>query len=147
MADRLSQHGKSGMIAWNGTSWVNITADEGKLITLPYADPDNFVSGTTASMTGTTSTSLIGVPGAGLRNYITTIIVSNSHASVGTDVVIQDGSGGTTLITIPAAYGYGGAIISLPTPLRQPTANTALFCANVTTGAAVKVSAIGYKGA
>lgn len=147
MADRLNQHNKSGVMAWNGTAWVNAAADEGKLITLPYADPDNFVSGTTASMTGTTSTSLVAAPGAGLHNYITTIIVSNSHASVGTDVVIQDGNGGTTLLTIPAAYGYGGAVITLPTPLRQPTANTALYCANVTTGAAVKVSAVGYKGA
>ena len=98
-------------------------------------------------MTGTTSTSLVAAPGAGLRNYITTIIVSNSHATVGTDVIIQDGSGGTTLMTIPAAAVYGGAVINLPVPLRQPTANTAIFCANVTTGASTKVSAVGYKGA
>ena len=125
-----------------------ITDLVGKLITLPYSNPENFVSGAiTTAMTGTTSTSLVAAPGAGLRNYITTIIVSNAHASVGTDVVIQDGSGGTTLITIPAAFAYGGAIITLPTPLRQPTTNTALFCANVTTGASTKVSAVGYKGA
>jgi hypothetical protein len=128
---------------------VNLIADlVGKLITLPYANPENFVSGAiTTAMTGTTSTSLVGAPGAGLRNYITTIIVSNAHATVGTDVIIQDGSGGTTLLTIPAAAVYGGAVINLPVPLRQPTANTALFCANVTTGASTKVSAVGYKGA
>lgn len=120
----------------------------GKQIVLPYANPENFVSGAiTTAMTGTTSTSLVAAPGAGLRNYITTIIVSNSHATVGTDVVIQDGSGGTTLLTIPAAAVYGGAVIQLPTPLRQPTTNTALYCANVTTGASTKVSAVGYKGA
>lgn len=120
----------------------------GKLITLPYANPENFVSGAiTTAMTGTTSTSLVAAPGAGLRNYITTIIVSNAHASVGTDVIIQDGSGGTTLLTIPAASVYGGAVINLPVPLRQPTTNTAIYCANVTTGASTKVSAVGYKGA
>jgi len=120
----------------------------GKLIVLPYANPENFVSGAiTSAMTGTTSTSLVGAPGAGLRNYITTFIVSNAHATVGTDVVIQDGNGGTTLLTIPAAAVYGGAVITLPTPLRQPTTNTALYCANVTTGASTKVSAVGYKGA
>lgn len=119
----------------------------GKQIVLPYANPENFVSGAiTTAMTATTSTSLVAAPGVGLRNYITTIIVSNAHATVGTDVAIQDGSGGTTLLTIPAAAVYGGAVINLPVPLRQPTTNTALFCANVTTGASTKVSAVGYKG-
>ena len=119
----------------------------GRLVSAPYCIPENTVSGAiTTAMTGTTSTSLVAAPGAGLRNYITTLIISNAHASVGTDVVIQDGSGGTTLLTIPAAAVYGGAVINLPVPLRQPTANTALFCANTTTGASTKVSAVGYKG-
>lgn len=128
---------------------VNLVADlVGKLIVLPYANPENFVSGAiTTAMTGTTSTSLIAAPAAGLRNYITQITVSNSHATVGTDVIIQDGSGGTTLYTIPAAAVYGGAVVHFPTPLRQPTTATALYCANVTTGASTKVSASGYKGA
>lgn len=120
----------------------------GKQIVLPYANPENFVSGCiSTAMTGTTSTSLIAAPAAGLRNYITQITVSNSHATVGTDVIIQDGSGGTTLYVIPAAAVYGGAILNFPTPLRQPTTATALYCANVTTGASTKVSASGYKGA
>lgn len=124
-----------------------ITDMVGKLIVLPYANPENFVSGAiTSAMTGTTSTSLIAAPASGLRNYITTIIVSNAHATVGTDVIIQDGSGGTTLLSIPAAAVYGGAVITLPTPLRQPTTATAIYCANVTTGASTKVSAVGYKG-
>jgi len=124
-----------------------ITDLVGKLITLPYANPENFVSGAiTTAMTGTTSTSLIAAPAAGLRNYITQITVSNSHATVGTDVVIQDGSGGATLYTIPAAAVYGGAVLTFPVPLRQPTTATAIYCANVTTGASTKVSASGYKG-
>jgi hypothetical protein len=118
----------------------------GKQIVLPYSISENLVSGVISSaMTATTSTSLVAAPGAGLRNYITTIIVSNSHASVGTDVIIQDGSGGATLMVIPAGSVYGGSVISLPNALRQPTANTVLFCANVTTGASTKVSAVGYK--
>jgi len=119
----------------------------GKLLVLPYSNPENFVSGTTAAMTGTTTTSLIAAPASGLRNYITQITVSNSHATVGTDVLIQDGSGGTTLYVIPAAAVYGGAVLTFPAPLRQPTTATAIFCANVTTGASTKVSASGYKGA
>lgn len=120
----------------------------GKLIVLPYANPENFVSGCISSaMTGTTSTSLIAAPASGLRNYITQITVSNSHATVGTDILIQDGDGGTTLYVIPAASVYGGATVTFPTPLRQPTTATALYCANVTTGSSTKVSASGYKGA
>jgi hypothetical protein len=65
-----------------------ITDLVGKLITLPYANPENFVSGAiTSAMTGTTSTSLIAAPGSGLRNYITQITVSNAHATQGTDVL------------------------------------------------------------
>lgn len=127
---------------------VQLVADlVGKLIVLPYANPENFVSGAiTSAMTGTTSTSLVAAPAAGLRNYITQITVSNAHATVGTDVIIQDGSGGTTLYVIPAAAVYGGAVLTFPTPLRQPTTATAIYCANVTTGASTKVSASGYKG-
>lgn len=127
---------------------ANLISDlVGKLIVLPYANPENFVSGAiTTAMTSTTTTSLIAAPAAGLRNYITQITVSNSHATVGTDIIIQDGSGGTTLYTIPAAAVYGGAVLTFPTPLRQPTTATAIFCANVTTGASTKVSASGYKG-
>jgi hypothetical protein len=120
----------------------------GKLIVLPYANPENFVSGAiTSAMTGTTSTSLIAAPASGLRNYITQITVSCAHATQGTDIIIQDGSGGTTLYVIPAAALYGGAAITFPTPLRQPTTATAIYCANVTTGSSTKVSASGYKGA
>lgn len=124
-----------------------ITDLTGKQIILPYANPENFVSGCISSaMTGTTSTSLIAAPASGLRNYITQITVSNSHATVGTDILIQDGSGGTTLYVIPAAAVFGGAVLTFPTPLRQPTTATAIYCANVTTGANTKVSASGYKG-
>jgi hypothetical protein len=128
---------------------ANLIADlVGKLIVLPYSNPENFVSGAiTTAMTGTTTTSLIAAPAAGLRNYITQITVTNEHATVGTSIIIQDGSGGTTLYTIPAAAVYGGAVVTFPTPLRQPTTATAIFCANVTTGASTKVSASGYKGA
>lgn len=128
---------------------VQFVADlVGKQIVLPYANPENFVSGAiTSAMTGTTSTSLVAAPASGLRNYITQCTASNSHATVGTDIILQDGSGGTTLYTIPAAPAYGGATLTFPTPLRQPTTATALFVANVTTGSNTKISCSGYKGA
>lgn len=126
---------------------VFITDLVGKQIMLPYANPENFVSGTiTSAMTGTTSTSLVASPGGSLRNYITQCTFSNSHATVGTDMILQDGSGGTTLYVIPTAPAFGGATIVFPTPLRQPTTATALYVANVTTGSNTKASCSGYKG-
>lgn len=126
---------------------VQLVADlVGKLIVLPYANPENFVTGTTAAMTGTTSTSLIAAPAGSLRNYITQISCVNSHATVGTFVSVQDGNGGTNLFTLAAASVFGGETITFPVPLRQPTTATALYVADVTTGANVICSATGYKG-
>lgn len=126
---------------------VQLVADlVGKLIVLPYANPENFVSGTTSAMTSTTSTLLVASPGGSLRNYITSIQCKNSHATVGTFVTVQDGSGGTALMTLAAASVYGGDNVPLPTPLRQPTTATGLYVADVTTGANVICSAQGYKG-
>lgn len=127
---------------------VQLVADlVGKLIVLPYSNPENFVSGVTAAMTGTTSTSLLAAPASGLRNYVTHIIVTNSHATVGTFILIQDGSGGTTLYEAYAVATGGGFSITFPVPLRQPTTATALFVQNVTTGSNTIASASGYKGA
>lgn len=118
----------------------------GKIVTQPYALRANLVSGLTAAMTGTTSTAVtgIGAPGASLFNYITSLTCGNSHATVGTFVELQDGSGGTTFYTVPAAPAYGGASPTFPAPLKQPTANTALFVKDTTTGANVICSASGY---
>jgi hypothetical protein len=127
---------------------VTVTGGALSVTTAGGVSSANYISGVIATaMTGTTSTSLLAAPAAGLRNYITQITVSNSHATVGTDVVIQDGSGGATLYVIPAAAVYGGAAISFPTPLRQPTTATAIYAQNVTTGSSTKVSASGYKAA
>jgi hypothetical protein len=127
---------------------VNQRCDEyGNAIAWPYAHRANLIQGLTAAMTGTTSTAVtgMGAPGAGLYNYITTIACGNSHATVGTFVEFQDGSGGTTFWTVPAGATYGGAVIQLPAPLKQPTANTALYVKNTTTGANVICSAVGFK--
>lgn len=118
----------------------------GKQIVLPYANPENFVSGVTAAMTGTTSTSLIGAPAGSLRNYLTQLICTNSHATVGTFVIVQDGSGGTTIYEGYAAAVGGGFSLSFPVPLKQPTVATALFVQDVTTGANVICAGSGYKG-
>lgn len=107
------------------------------------------VKGLTAAMTSTTSTLVtgMGTPAASTFNYITQITIGNSHATVGTFVEFQDGNGGTTFYTAPAAAVYGGATLSFPTPLKQTTAATALYCKNTTTGANVIVSVTGFQAA
>lgn len=120
-----------------------ITDILGKQVVLPYALPGSATDGT-ANSTGTSNTSVIAAPGAGIRLYITTLVVTNAHATVGTKVSIKDGT--TTRLTVYAAANGGGAAIKLPTPLRL-TANTALQFANGTTGADVDVSAVGYTAA
>jgi hypothetical protein len=123
------------------------TTNAGTFAVQNTAVPQTLASGTiSTAMTGTTSTSLIGATASNYI-YITQVTVSNSHATVGTDVVLQDGSGGTTLYVIPAAAVYGGATVTFPkdAPLKVPTVGNALYCANVTTGASTKVSASGWK--
>lgn len=123
---------------------VQLVADlVGKLITLPYANPENFVNGTTAAITDTTSTSTIASAGGSLRNYITSACVTNSHATVGTFVKILEGS--NIIWEVYAAPLGGGACATFPVPLKGAAA-TAINCQPVTTGANVICTASGYKG-
>lgn len=119
----------------------------GKQIVLPYANPENFLNGEiTAAMTATTSTALtgMGAQGGSFRVYATSCTFSNSHATVGTMINLQDGSGGAVIWQAPAASVFGGAVVVFPTPIKT-TANTGLFAVNVTTGSNTFVSCTGYK--
>ena len=121
---------------------VNLIADlVGKLITLPYANPENFVSGT-ANAADTSDTAVLAAAGAGVRNYVTSIVVHNSSA---TDayVTVKDGSTGKLVVPAPA---NSGATHTLPVPLRG-TANTAVNFAASTAVTTMYVSMVGYKGA
>lgn len=113
----------------------------GKLVNHPYAVPERYTSGVTAAITGTANTSVIAAPGAGLKLYVTHVLVTNSHATVGTVVEIKNGT--TVLYRGNAAAAGGGFSVTLPVPLVL-TANTALNAANVTTGSNTYVSASGY---
>lgn len=131
----------NGAAVANGDA-VRAQADiNGKQVILPYSIPELSISGATAAMTGTGDTSVIASPGAGLRNYITHILVTNSHATVGTVVEIKSAT--TVLYRGYAAPVGGGFAIHFPTPLRC-AANEALNAANITTGSNTYVSASGF---
>jgi len=127
---------------------VQLVADlVGKQIVLPYANPENFVSGVTPTITGTQTVLVLPSPGAGLRNYITSLTITNA-VNTGTVVSLKDGTNGTAIWSGYCGTQTVGSIqVAFPVPLRQPTAGTALNCFNVTNGASVIVSAQGYKGA
>lgn len=106
----------------------------------------NFVSGTTAAMTGTTSTQVIAAV-ASNRIYVTSISCVNSHATVGTFVTVQDGSGGTALRTMAAGAVFQGDEANGGfAPLFKTTSGNGVFVADVTTGANVICNAAGYSG-
>lgn len=104
----------------------------------------------TSAMTGTTSTSLIALTASNYI-YITNCTTSNGSTTVSTDILLQDGSGGTTIYVLPApaasvaTTGGGGGSFSFPVPLKVPTVGGALFAANVTTSSSTKISCSGFK--
>ena len=103
-------------------------------------------SGYTAAITGVVATDVIVAPGAGLFTYITQVLVTNSHATVGTLVTIQT-EDGTGLYAGYAAPAGGGFSVSFTVPIKMPVANKKLQAICGTTGANVYVSASGYKAA
>lgn len=113
-------------------------------INRPWAPKARWVFGTTAAMTGTTSTQLLAAV-ASNKLYLTTLTCGNSHATVGTFVNVQDGSGGATLWTVPAAAVYGGATLNLVPP-PSTTSGNGVFVVDATTGANVICSGAGYSG-
>lgn len=121
-----------------------IAGADGVLIVRPYCGLEDIVSGVDTDTDGS-STSVISAPGAGIRLYITSVIVKNTHASTDAYVDIRDGTAGSVLATIPAPAA-GGAIVSFPVPLRL-TSNTACAVdpsAGVTT---IITTVVGFKAA
>lgn len=127
----------------NGQLQSMVTDLVGKLIVLPYANPENFVMGTTAAVTDTTSTSVIASAGGSLRNYITQCTGTNSSATTGTFIKILDGA--SIIYEAYAGISGGGFVAVFPTPLKG-TAATAVNAQAVTTGTNFIVSCSGYKG-
>jgi hypothetical protein len=100
-------------------------------------------SGYTGAITGVAATDVIAAPGAGLFTYVTQILVTNSHATVGTLVTIQT-EDGTGLYAGYAAPAGGGFSVTFTVPIKMPVANKKLQAICGTTGANVYVSASGY---
>ena len=118
----------------------------GKQVVYPYAIPAETwqYAGPTGGITDTADDAIRAAGGAGVRHYLTNLTVINAHATVGTEVVIKDGS--TVIHRGYAAAAGGGYVIQFSPPLRG-TAATALNVACITTGSATVVSASGFSAA
>lgn len=100
---------------------------------------------TSQSVTDTTSTALTNFSAvASTHNYVSAITVHNAHATTNGYVKLQDGSGGTTIWVLPAP-ATGGTTHNFDPPLRQPTANTALYFASSASITTIYVSVTGFQ--
>lgn len=102
------------------------------------------IKSTAQSVTANTSTAATNFGAvASTKNCITHITVWNSSATAGY-VALQDGSGGTAFAYVPCPAG-GGATLNFDPPLRQPTANTALYFSASPNASTVYVTINGFQ--
>lgn len=117
---------------------------DGVAITRPHAPLEDQLQENKTNTDGS-STAMTGgfaAPGANIRLYLTTLIISNSSATFVT-VDIRDGSGGAVLMTVPVP-ATGGVVLNLPVPLKF-TANTAAAFDGSAAASTISVTMIGFK--
>lgn len=108
----------------------------------------NSVYGNSGAITVDTAVDVLAATGAGLKYKITNIIVTNSHADVGTLVTIRDEDGAVILEGYASAAG-GGFVINANAnnPIIAPTADKKLQAICETVGSNVYVFINAYKEA
>ncbi len=126
------------MVAANDRTNARFGID-GVEITRPQTNLEDIVSGN-ASNTDGTSTSLIGAQAAGIKTYLTMIIVTNTSAS---NIYVEIKDGTTAKLTIPCPAN-SGAIVPLPVPIGG-TAATAWNFDPSAAATTIFCSAIGFK--
>lgn len=120
---------------------VNIAASQSVGLTSGLHPGRAALKSGTASATTTNSTSVIAGTASNYL-YITSVVVHNS-STTDSRVTLQDGSGGTSLLVLPAP-AKGGAVYSLAVPLLIPTLGNGLFFAAGDAATTMYVSATGY---
>jgi len=109
----------------------------GRTVTKPFSPEESRIEGYN-SVVSTSVTTLVAAAGAGLRNYITDIMIANSGATT-TIITFKDGAGSVLGYTI-APTGGGSNMIGMAVPMRtganatfdfQPTAASSIIYATV----------------
>lgn len=120
----------------------NYAGTDGVKLVRPHCGLEDIVSGLLANTDGA-STSVIAAQGAGIRTYITTVIIANTSATAVT-VDLRDGAAGSVKATFPVPANTSGVICNLPVPLGF-TANTAVCMDGSAAATTVTVTLIGFK--
>ena len=121
-----------------------IQADSlGKVTVLQGSTHDMQANGTT-NYTTNTGADVIAAAGVGVRIAVTSVLVTNAHATVSTKVSIRDGTT-VKIVGYAPALGGGFSLNAGGRPLFITTANAAANAICTTTGADVDVSISGYK--
>lgn len=114
---------------------------DGVLIIRPNADLEDIVRGT-AAITDGSSTSVIASSGAGVKTYVTDVIIANSSASNVT-VDIRDGTAGSVIATFPVPAN-GGVVHRFGSPLAGSAA-TAVAADPSASASTITVTLVGFK--
>jgi len=123
----------------------------GKQVIMPYCLPAcawRYV-GPTAGLTSTTPVSLVAAGGAGVKHYVTTISFTNSHQTIGTNVVIRNSTTTTTeLYRGWCQFAGGGVAMKFDPPLASIANQGIEVLEETATGTAgVVVTITGYTSA
>jgi len=123
---------------------VGLAADlVGKLIVMPYANKENFISGL-ANTSTTNSIQVVAAQAAGLKIYVTGFSIANTGAT-NTLVTFQNGSGASLPIWTTIAPTTGGSNYQFLTPIATSAA-TGLFAQAASSTANLYISVNGYIG-
>jgi len=110
----------------NGDRTDAVSDLDGALIVRPGFPLGDLISERVTNTDGaSTALTNFGAGGAGVRNFVTAIVVYNSSATAGT-IDFRDGTGGAVLFTVPIPATGGCVIANGGMPLFKTSANTAL---------------------
>lgn len=123
---------------------ARVTMDTlGKVVTLQGAVHDLQSNGT-ANFTTAAAADIIAAAGVGVRIAVTSVLVTNAHATVSTKVTIRDGTT-AKIVGYAVAAGGGFCLQAGGRALFISTANTAVTAICGTTGSDIDVSISGYR--
>ena len=115
---------------------------DGVQIVRPHCNLEDLISGV-AAITDGSSTSVIASAGAGVKNYITSVIIANNSATAVT-VDLRDGAAGSVKATLPVPANTSGVVCNFPVPLGFSAATA--VCADPSAAATtVTVTLLGFK--
>jgi hypothetical protein len=135
----------------DGDTVDTLSTITGKQVVMPYCLPAcawRYV-GPTAGLTSTTPVSLVAAGGAGVKHYVTTISFTNSHQTIGTNVVIRNSTTTTTeLYRGWCQFAGGGVAMKFDPPLASIANQGIEVLEETATGTAgVVVTITGYTSA